>query len=150
MKIEFQELQKAALRAESAGLLAAEPSWSEASFSFQSVANLDPNLALAGLRIEIEKRLSLLAQAYGLDGGRSMGIGQLFRALTKAEVLTSEERSVLADMTNMLNAAVHGATVDSRTADWAPPPWPAGQVRIRPFVHGKSPPSAGVTPPAIR
>jgi hypothetical protein len=118
-KIEFRDLQRAASRADTAGLLAAEPSGVELGFSFESVATRDPNLALAGLRIEIEKRLSLLAQAHGLDTGRPMGIGQLLRALSQADVLSAEERSILADMTNMLNSAVHGAEVDSRGAGWA-------------------------------
>lgn len=118
-KVEFQELQKAAARAESAGLLAAEPSITEQEFAFQSISKRDPNLALAGLRIEIEKRLSLLAAAHGLNERRPMGVGQLLKALAQSDVLTNEERSILADMVNMLNAAVHGASVDSQTADWA-------------------------------
>ena len=48
-----------------------------------------------------------------------MGVGQALRALTQAEVLTNEERSILADMVNMLNSAVHGGYVDSRAASWA-------------------------------
>lgn len=118
-KVEFQELQKAASRAESAGLLAAEPSQEEVTFSFQSIATRDPNLALAGLRIEIEKRLSLLAEIHGLNARRPMSVGQALRALAQAEVLSNEERSILADMVNMLNSAVHGAEVDSRAANWA-------------------------------
>lgn len=118
-KVEFQELQKAASRAELAGLLAAEPSENEATFSFQSIATRDPNLALAGLRIEIEKRLSSLAEIHGLNSRRAMSVGQALRALAQAEVLTNEERSILADMVNLLNSAVHGAEVDSRAAAWA-------------------------------
>ena len=119
-KVEFQELQKAASRADTAGLLAAEPSRSEDSFSFQSISKRDPNLALAGLRIEIEKRLSKLAEVNNVEQRRGpMGIGQLLRALAQREVLTNEERSILSDMVNMLNAAVHGATVDRQSADWA-------------------------------
>lgn len=118
-KVEFQELQKAASRAESAGLLAAEPSQKEAAFSFQSIATRDPNLALAGLRIEIEKRLSSLAEIHGLNARRAMSVGQALRALAQAEVLSNEERSILSDMVNMLNSAVHGAEVDSRAANWA-------------------------------
>jgi hypothetical protein len=88
-KVEFQELQKAASRAESAGLLAAEPSPEEAAFSFQSIASRDPVLALAGLRIEIEKRLARLADVHGLnEGRRPLGVGQLLRLLTQREVLT--------------------------------------------------------------
>jgi hypothetical protein len=118
-KLEFQELQKVASRAETAGLLAAEPSQKEVDFSFQSIANRDPNLALAGLRIEIEKRLSQLAEIHNLNTRHPMSVGQALRALTQAEVLTNEERSILADMVNMLNSAVHGGDVDSRAASWA-------------------------------
>ena len=118
-KVEFPDLQKVASRAETAGLLAPEPLSARGAFSFQSVVERDPNLALAGLRIELERRLSQLARAYGLDQERPMGIGQLLRALMRIEVLTGEERSILADMTNMLNTAVHGAEVDSRAAGWA-------------------------------
>jgi hypothetical protein len=118
-KVEFQELQKATIRADTAGLLAAEPSRDEEFFSFQSISKRDPNLALAGLRIEIEKRLSKLAEVSGIEQRRPMGIGQLLRALAKREVLNKDERYILADMVNMLNAAVHGAEVDRRSADWA-------------------------------
>lgn len=48
-----------------------------------------------------------------------MGIGQLLRALEQREVLTNEERAILADMVNLLNAAVHGADVEPRSAEWA-------------------------------
>lgn len=118
-KVEFQELQKAASRAELAGLLAAAPSEEETTFSFQSIATRDPNLALAGLRIEIEKRLSALAEIHDLNSRHAMSVGQSLRALAQAEVLTNEERKILADMVSMLNAAVHGAEVDSRAAAWA-------------------------------
>jgi hypothetical protein len=119
-KVEFQELQKAASRAETAGLLAAEPPEAEVLFSFQTIANQDPVLALAGLRIEIEKRLLRLTDVYDLNGSRRpLGVGQLLRLLERAEVLTNEERWILADMVNLLNSAVHGADVDSRAAAWA-------------------------------
>jgi hypothetical protein len=119
-KVEFQELQKAASRAETAGLLAAEPAEPEVLFSFQSIANRDPVLALAGLRIEIEKRLVQLTEARNLNvSRRPLGVGQLLRLLALAEVLTNEERSILADMVNLLNSAVHGAEVDPRAAAWA-------------------------------
>lgn len=124
--VEFRDLQRAASRAESAGLLSlpldASPvslaHHAQAEFSFQTVARRDARLALAGLGIEIENRLSQLAKAYGVDPGRSAGSGQLLRALSKAEVLKNEEREVLSDTTSLLNAAAHGAAVDKRAADW--------------------------------
>lgn len=118
-KVEFQELQKAAVRAEQAGLLAAlteRPS--QAEFAFQRIAEEDANLALAGLRIEIEKRLVSLAEQSGIDI-RNRGLGQLLRLLSQHNVLGQQERSVLADLTGLLNSAVHGARVDRQSADWA-------------------------------
>ena len=117
-KVEFQELQKAAARAEEAGLLAPSPAATPSEFTFQRVAEEDPNLALAGLRIEIEKRLVRLAQKHGIET-RSRGLGQLLRVLAEREVLDNQARSVLADMAGLLNSAVHGATVDPRATEWA-------------------------------
>jgi hypothetical protein len=117
-KIELNQLKKAESRADTAGLLA-EPVKAERAFSFETVAAQDPNLALAGLRIEIERRLGLLAQARGLDAGSQMGVGQLLPALVGANVLNQDEGSVLADMTSLLSEAVHGADVDQRAAEWA-------------------------------
>ena len=49
-KVEFQELQRAAQRADAAGLLAPQATApGVAEFSFQRAADQDPNLALAGL-----------------------------------------------------------------------------------------------------
>ena len=118
-KIEFQELQKAAQRAEQAGLLAPAAVGSTApEFTFQRVVQDDPNLALAGLRIEIEKRLVGLAERSGLEV-RNRGIGQLLRLLSERQVLGQQERAVLADLTGLLNSAVHGASVDRQTANRA-------------------------------
>lgn len=118
-KVEFQELQKAAERAEQAGLLSSPPQLAtEANYTFQRVADQDPNLALAGLRIEIEQRLVALAEKRGIEV-RGRGLGQLLRLLSERGALGQQERSVLADLTGLLNSAVHGATVDRRAADWA-------------------------------
>lgn len=116
-KVEFQELQRAASRAESAGLLA-PPSAKIDALAVQSIAERDPNLALAGLRIEIEKRLSKLARCTGIVP-KGAGVGILLRQLTKSGVLAQEEQAVLSDLVGLLNSAVHGATVDTRAADWA-------------------------------
>jgi hypothetical protein len=118
-KIEFQELQKAAQKAEEAGLLApAAHVAGEMDYAFQRAADQDPNLALAGLRIEIEKRLVALAQKKGLDA-RSKGMRQLLRVLSEQHVLDPEASSALADLTGLLNSAVHGALVDPQAAAWA-------------------------------
>lgn len=118
-KIEFQELERAAARADDAGLLAAASLGTPANqYSFQTVADLDPNLALAGLRIEIEKRLVQLAERKQI-GTKMQGLGRLMHELTKHQLLTSAESSVLSDLLGLLNSAVHGASVDPRASQWA-------------------------------
>jgi len=117
-KVEFQDLQKAAVRAEQAGLLSPQPEPTAAQFTFQQLAETDPNLALAGLRIEIEKRLVTLGEKRGLVV-RSRGISQLLRTLREHQVLSPEASATLADMAGLLNSAVHGAQVDPRATEWA-------------------------------
>jgi hypothetical protein len=118
-KIEFQELEKARKKVEKAGLLSKRGRKRKAlSYSFESILDKDPNLALAGLRIELEKRLVQIAKLNQLDVNRA-SVGQLLRLLNQKQILTPEESSALADMSGLLNAAVHGADVDKRAADWA-------------------------------
>jgi hypothetical protein len=117
-KVEFQELQAVAAKADDAGLLSPPPARSEEEYAFQSVAQRDPNLALAGLRIELEKRLVRLAEAH--DVGTTMqGMGRLLGELARRGVLSEDEESVLSDLVHLLNAAVHGASVDPRATEWA-------------------------------
>jgi hypothetical protein len=119
VKVEFQDLQKVAERADAAGLLATPPSSDERpGYSFLQVASLDPNLALAGLRIELERRLGLLAGSRG-DTDIPRGIGGLLRFLNLRELIGGAERAVLGDLVVLLNSAVHGAKVDREAAQWA-------------------------------
>ena len=118
-KIEFRDLAKVQERAEQANLLAPITAVDvETEYPFQIVAENDPNLALAGLRIEIEKRLRRLAQSADIPISRS-SVGKLMRLLYEKQILSPNEYSVLADMIGLLNEAVHGAEVDRRALDWA-------------------------------
>lgn len=117
-KVEFQQLKEAAERADAAGLLRTGRGDAQEAYSFQAVALRDPNLALAGLRIEIEKRLIQLAEAKGI-GTRMQGMGRLMQELHKVDVLTNEQVIVMGDMLALLNEAVHGGKVDPRASEWA-------------------------------
>lgn len=113
-KIEFQELKEITERARSANLLSDDDG---AAYSFELVAEHDPNLALAGIRIELERKLRELA---GHDSTyRPVGIGNLTRTLHKNGALTNTQASLINDLAPMLNQAAHGATIDSRGSDWA-------------------------------
>lgn len=121
-KIEFKDLEKATDKADKAGLLADKSQTStKPEYSFLLVADEDPNLALAGLRIELEKRLMQLAESHNLLGqlGGRGGVGPLLRVLDHSGVLSSNEAATLQELTRLLNSAVHGADVDKSAVDWA-------------------------------
>ena len=113
-KIEYQDLALLSQRASEAGLLSDK---GNEEYSFQQVSESDPNLALAGLRIELEKRLREMAAETGIRTRR--GIGQSIGALATANRLSEEQKSILLDILPLLNGAVHGADVDPRAYDWA-------------------------------
>lgn len=118
-KIEFREFEKAQEKAEKVGLLSNEVETRKIpDHTFLMVAEEDPKLALAGLRIEIEKRLRTIANRQGIPS-QNKGVGQLLKLLSENNLLSNEERSVLLDMVGLLNGAVHGIDVDDRTAQWA-------------------------------
>jgi hypothetical protein len=103
-------------------------------YSFQLVAVQDPNLALAGLRIEFERQLRALAEAVGI-GTRMQGARRLVVELVKESVLTEEEEGVLTELIELLNDAVHGADVGSRASRWAMDIGP----RLLASLQGKEP-----------
>lgn len=118
-KLEFQDFQELKNKADKVGLLVDEDiKDEEQKYSFELVADEDPNLALAGLRIEIEKRLTEIALSYDIDARRT-SVGRLLQMLSQKQILTKEESSVLFDMVGLLNSAVHGAQVDKNSANWA-------------------------------
>jgi hypothetical protein len=118
LKVEFQDLKNVTKRADAAGLVAPEPPADPNTYSFQLIADTDPNLALAGLRIELERRLRQLAESHGMKTD-AVSMGKLLRDLNQRELINGVERSVLADLAGLLNSAVHGAEVDRQAAAWA-------------------------------
>jgi hypothetical protein len=118
-KVTFRDLEAAARRAESLGLLSDPLTASEeADYSFMLVATDNPNLALAGLRIEIERRLKLLAERNGV-GTRMQGLGRLLVTLEKRGIILRQEYLAISDMIGLLNSAVHAEEIDGRAAGWA-------------------------------
>jgi membrane protein implicated in regulation of membrane protease activity len=84
--------------------------------SLKNVAGTDPNLALVGFRIEIEKRLRELARNKALDP--SLPLSAILRELRRRELLPSRVSSALSDLIALGNQAAHGVAVDPRTAEW--------------------------------
>lgn len=116
LKFEFRDLEKIKESAESAGLLKRpEPKQAQ---PYEAVFPDDPNLALAGLRMELEKRLRRLGESAGINL-RPASIGRLIPALRDAGVLDEREVSVISDLLPLLNKAVHAENLDERASFWA-------------------------------
>ncbi len=111
LKIEFADLEKTRQKAQSVGLLAR-------SGADKSTKIEDPNLALAAVRIALERQLRKIAERNGIRGeGRS--VGSLLQVLQKQDLLNRGQTSLLSDLLPTLNRAVHGAEVDPRASQWA-------------------------------
>lgn len=121
LKVEYKELLQAEKKAEDAGLLSSsEPRHREERhvYAFESVVGDDPNLALAGLRIELESRLRDIATSKGISAENKTA-GRLLRELRASGHLSKKEISAIEDLLPLLNRAAHGAEVDERASRWA-------------------------------
>ena len=121
VKIEYHDLKAVEAKAREVGLIkpteaSAAPATDRA--VYERIASEDPNLALAGLRIEIERALVLLGASRGITATRGP-ILWIARELTKDGVLPDGTVSVLSDLLPLLNKAVHGAQVEQRSVEWA-------------------------------
>ena len=63
LKVEYKDIEKVRDEADKAGFKVQDSKSKNQEFVFLQIADRDPNLALAGLRIEIEKRLIKIAQS---------------------------------------------------------------------------------------
>ncbi len=119
IKVEYHELKEAEAKARDAGLITTSDEKSKAADPiYERIAEEDPNLALAGLRIEIEKELVALASRHGIIVTRG-SVLMLAKELTQIQVLGTGAYLALADIIHLLNKAVHGAKVERESVSWA-------------------------------
>lgn len=114
IKIEFQDVQAAAEKITLGSLSQLEKN-EQPEAAYLSIVDQDPNLALTGLRIEIEKRLRELAPLVVLPKS-SRPLSQLIRDLQAASILLPEQSSGLLDLVSLGNQAAHGVEVSPSAA----------------------------------
>lgn len=84
---------------------------------YRSLAEQDPNVALAGLRIEIDVLTRNLAKGFHVPmNNRDSGMRLLHR-LNDASALTSEQMRLAIKVLSVCNAAVHGTPLSQEKAD---------------------------------
>ncbi len=118
IKVEYHELKEAEAKARDTGLITANDEKSKmVDPIYERIAAEDPNLALAGLRIEIEKELVALATRHDIIITRG-SVLLLAKELTQIKVLGAGAYLALADIIHLLNKAVHGAKVEPEAVSW--------------------------------
>ena len=113
----FQDLSKAAKEVTDS-LGTGDSSGDDSPDVFAEVVELDSNLALAYLRIEIEKRLRELAEDAGIDPHR-IPLKRLMNELSSAGLLPQSARNGLNKLIYAGNHAAHGVDVEPGVAQWA-------------------------------
>jgi hypothetical protein len=117
-EIKFRDVQSAVQKVMSdAPVVARTSAAAPKTMTFVQVADTDPNLALVGLRIEIEKRIRAIGQKIGITNERSM-----IRILTRLRengILRDTSLSGIQELVMAGNQAAHGARVDPSAAAWA-------------------------------
>lgn len=84
---------------------------------YRNLASQDPNLALAGLRIEIDVLARNLAQGFGVDVSDRDSGGRLLHRLRESGAITNEQLQLALKVMKLCNAAIHGQMVSREQAD---------------------------------
>jgi hypothetical protein len=79
---------------------------------YRNLSQQDPNLALAGLRIEVDLLAKNLAKGFdiSIDPKRESGV-RLLRKLVEADAITNDQYQLAVKIMNVCNKAVHGEHV---------------------------------------
>lgn len=85
--------------------------------TLRHVAGRDPNLALVGFRIELERRLLRIAEERSIDSKR-MSLHRLIRELQDRGVLPPEVAGGVSDLVALGNRAAHGVEVSPDASAW--------------------------------
>jgi hypothetical protein len=73
----------------------------------------DPNLALAGWRIDVERELRRIAEEFHIPSPQGRSAGQLLTSLSRAGAIEPAIVPGLRELIGLANQGVHGASVDS-------------------------------------
>jgi hypothetical protein len=119
IKMEFRDqLERVTERAKEAGLLDEAGPPAEKRTAYEAIYNDDPTLALASLRIELERRIRELGKLSGFEQRRGPVL-QNVRLLRNEGVLQAGEAGAIEDLMPLLNKAVHSEEFSREAAGWA-------------------------------
>jgi len=83
---------------------------------YRDIAEKDPNIALAGLRMEIETMSRNLAKGFKVNATKKDSASSLLRKLYEASAITLDQYHLAHKMVSLCNAAIHGKIVSLEEA----------------------------------
>lgn len=87
---------------------------------FTNYVSDDPNLSIALMRVEIERKLRRLSKFLPPDEKRnSRSLTTLTKSLKEAGIISDEASSLISDLAPVMNEAVHGITLQEDASDFA-------------------------------
>ena len=84
---------------------------------YKAISEQDPNLALAGLRMELEAMLKNLAKGFKISLGSRDSAGMISRKLRDQGAITINQYELINSIINLANAAIHGVRVNKNQAN---------------------------------
>lgn len=84
---------------------------------YSDLAQQDPNVALAGLRMEVEILSRNLARGFKVDVSPRDSAGVLLRKLLDKEAISVDQYGLARKIVSICNAAVHGTRVSKEEAE---------------------------------
>lgn len=78
---------------------------------YREILETDPNLALSGLRLEVEVLIKNLAQGFGVHIFPQDAGGRLVDKLQSSGAITSQQAEFIRKILKLTNASVHGGVV---------------------------------------
>ena len=83
---------------------------------YRELAEQDPNLALAGVRIELDVQARNLAKGFKVPIGEHDSGGRLLRKLYDSDAIDAEQMQLAMKILSVCSAAVHGNPVSREAA----------------------------------
>ena len=84
---------------------------------YRDIVGDDPNLALAGLRLEVDVLAKNLATGFGVDVTPEDSGGFLVKKLYDAGAITLQQAKLIQKILHLANAGVHGTSISPREAN---------------------------------
>lgn len=127
LKIELKDAQSATNKLTQASVMINTPHRKQVTTKIKStvstsspelkiLSEYDPNLALVGIRIELEKRIRKIGEKYEIN--HHIPLLKLVKMLSDKGVFTYEIMNGLIELIGLGNKAAHGVKVSKEASDW--------------------------------